>query len=218
MISGRSIPFVIKCRPSLAPRKAEFATAAFRAQKIIEAFARRHGWLDYTREPFFHAMEVYQSQDDLWRRMQQLESLPRERKPPVAGLAAGLLQGMLLAVTPEEYRRIRPEYASKPEGWTRLLAHELAHGLHVRLVKGNENAMGPEWFFEGFAITASGQHLCGSARPGSLAEALSDAAHQGPGSYVFYERAFRFFLERVPLEKMIQKAGSPDFDDWLRSR
>ncbi|MGD9910734.1 MAG: hypothetical protein AB7U79_09100 [Candidatus Izemoplasmatales bacterium] len=50
-------------------------------------------------------------------------------------------------------------YASGIEtfGYEKLIAHELAHAYHIHLLDGIEEKMGPVWFYEGFAIFASGQ-------------------------------------------------------------
>jgi hypothetical protein len=187
-----------------------------RAEQIVRGFAGRYGWLNYLRKPAFESVEIFGSQLDLWRRVQQMENLPAEQEMPTSALAAGVEKGILLAVTPEEYMKIRPEYASLPRAWRRLLAHEMAHQLHERLVK-EPDAMGPTWFFEGFALVAAGQNLCrGVPRIESFDEAMSCASRVGTGSYVFYELALRFFLRRIPIGKMIREAGSKNFEDWLR--
>jgi hypothetical protein len=148
--------------------------------------------------------------------MRDLENIGSEHGLPTDGLAAGLVSRVLLTVTPEEYARARPKYASRNDAWPRLLAHELAHGLHARLVHGNEGAMGPKWFFEGFAIVASGQRLCSGVRPSALDEALLSAHAQGSGSYGVYDCVLRFLLKRLPLEEMVRNAGNANFEDWLR--
>lgn len=189
-----------------------------RAEQIIYSFAKKYGWQNYVQHPSFDSVEIFSSQRELWTRVRELERLPSYEEPLTNALAAVILKRTLLAITLEEYARIRPQYATRKQAWPRLLAHEMAHELHLRLVHANPDAMGPKWFFEGFAIVASGQHLCGHAKAHNLAEAMSDSAHQGPGSYVYYEVAFRFFLKRMALQQLIRRAGSPDFEDWLRNQ
>jgi hypothetical protein len=38
------------------------------------------------------------------------------------------------------------------------MIHEMAHRLHARIV-GDEQKMGPIWFWEGFAVYAADQYL-----------------------------------------------------------
>ena len=34
-------------------------------------------------------------------------------------------------------------------GYEKLIAHELAHAYHIQLLDGDEESMGPVWFYEG---------------------------------------------------------------------
>lgn len=117
---------------------------------------------------------------------------------------------------PEEYSRLRPEYATEPDAWTRLVAHEIVHRLHVAILDGNEEAMGPPWFYEGFAVVGAGQPLGEDIVLTSAAEALSTVKNtQSRGSYRYYAAAVRYFAGRVPLRDLVQHAGRADFESWL---
>ncbi len=112
-----------------------------------------------------------------------------------------------MAVRPETYQSIRPEYARHPQAWTRLLAHEIGHRLHVAILKGNEEAMGPTWFFEAFACMAAGQRLGEPLEFNSLAEVKAGIEDKGPGAYRRYLAALRFMLQKYSLRQLVQKAG-----------
>ncbi len=56
----------------------------------------------------------------------------------------------------KEYAEIYPE-GIEDKSFEKLLTHEMAHRLHIRILDGNEEAMGPIWFFEGFAIYIADQ-------------------------------------------------------------
>jgi hypothetical protein len=214
------LPAVVIRSASLSPdRLPQFNRDVLSALKIVQDFARRYGWQRHLRKPLFESVEIFSSQQELWKRVMQLENLPAGQKMPTRGLAAGVEKNILMTVTTEEYSRIRPEYASRRRAWQRLLAHEMAHVLHERIVHDEPDAMGPRWFFEGFAILAAGQNLCRGLAPiKSFEDAMSNASKEGTGAYICYELALRFFLRRIPLKVMIRKAGSKDFEDWLRMK
>jgi hypothetical protein len=135
-----------------------------------------------------------------------------DERLPIDGLSAAIIKGHLVAVTPEEYWRLRPEYNEISSPWTRLLAHEMSHQLHVRLV-GSEKKMGPQWFYEGFAMHVAGQLF---AKTVSTAHEAKDAIRaKSRGSYARYVAAFEFFLEHIDLNEMLEHASKRDFENWL---
>ncbi|MEQ8167698.1 MAG: hypothetical protein ABRQ38_02290 [Candidatus Eremiobacterota bacterium] len=94
------------------------------------------------------------------------------------------------------------------------MAHEIAHRLHVRILNGNEEAMGPLWFFEGFALYAANQFEDSSLIL-SEEEIGEIIRSEERGSYEKYAFVFRYFLKKKPLEDMIEQAGKKDFIRWL---
>jgi hypothetical protein len=134
---------------------------------------------------------------------------------PTDGLAAALVNGHLIVVTPEEYMKVRPEYASRPDAWARLLAHEMIHIVHERAVGSDCDAMGPKWFFEGLAVLGSDQDLGQRSRFTSAAEALTTVKDDSRGSYARYNEAVGYFAERIPLKELVSRARNDDFEAWL---
>jgi hypothetical protein len=130
---------------------------------------------------------------------------------------AALENRILMAVCPNEFLRLSPEYAKWNDSWQRLLAHEITHRFHVNLLHGNEDAMGPSWFYEGFAVFGAGQNLDEGLMYNSALEALSSVHEKGPLAYRRYVAAVRFFMQTKPLDKLIEHAGKPDFEDWLKA-
>lgn len=118
---------------ALAERRDVFARGILIAESIIADFAFAHGWEAHTQAPLYDDAEVSPDQSALWARLLERAGLPADTPLPTDGLAAGVVRGRLLAVTPEAYRAIRPEYAAQTGAWERLIAHELAHVLHARL-------------------------------------------------------------------------------------
>jgi hypothetical protein len=77
-----------------------------------------------------------------------------------------------MAVSPELYAENYPE-GIEEDSYEKLLAHKIAHGLHIRILNGDEGRMGPTWFFEGFAIYAVEQFRESTCIPSQLRFARS---------------------------------------------
>lgn len=189
-----------------------------RALGVVREAASAHGWVAHIQEPFWDRVEVYDTQAALWSRILQLHGMPADTELPTDGLTAALEKRVLMAVDEQEYARIRPIYAAGREAWRRLLAHEIAHRLHVRVLDGDEDAMGPTWFFEGFATFIADQEL-GEVPPiTSLEDALAAGQAKGDGAYAKYQSAVAWLAERVPLPELVAHAGDVDFEGWLKQR
>jgi len=201
----------------LEARRVEFARAVVEARLITDAFAEAHDWQGFAQIDSFHSVEVYASQRELWERVIQLENLPADARLPTGGFAASIIATVLVAIIPEEYNRLRPEYNVAQDAWVRLLAHEMIHQLHLRIVGDRETAMGPRWFYEAFAIRGAGQHLAGKGEIRNLDEALSAMQARGRGSYARFEQALLYFERRVDLKELVCRAAQENFEAWLRS-
>ncbi|MEZ4224275.1 MAG: hypothetical protein R3B13_25220 [Polyangiaceae bacterium] len=200
---------------ALESRRADFVIGIGRALAGVERFAQDNGWGD-AMDGLYQRAEIFDSQAALWERMRELAKLPVSTAMPTDGLVAGVEGGVLLAVTPEEYTRVRAAYASTGNAWSELIAHELVHRLHVNILGGDEAAMGPQWFYEGFAVLGSGQSFAKQRKFRSNAEALGSAkSAKGSGSYAVYGAALRHFAARVSLAEMIRRAKDADFEAWL---
>ncbi|MBT3218627.1 MAG: hypothetical protein HN348_06005 [Proteobacteria bacterium] len=182
------------------------------AMDIVGHFADQHGWKELAEKPFHHSVEVFDNQEQLWQRILALHELNPETPLPTDGLSAALEKQVLMAVNPLVAQRIRPEY---PQVWEQLLAHEMTHRLHVRVLNGDEDAMGPTWFFEGFAVVGSGQPLGVELSPASAEEALELAHQDGRGSYARYAAALRFFGTKAALPDLVAQAGKEGFEEYL---
>lgn len=207
----------IRLPAGLEARRGEVAASVEKASAIVLGFAKSKGWAKEAALSQFDSVEIYSSQEELWRRMVEINKLPAGSQLPTDGLAAGLESRVLLAVAPEEYKRLRPEYAAQKEAWARLLAHEIIHRLHVQILGGDEDAMGPVWFYEGFAVVGAGQSLKPVAEYKTAQEAFDGVAGKGRGAYARYAAAVRFFMSKVSLPELVKRAGRKDFEDWLRT-
>ncbi|NTW06379.1 MAG: hypothetical protein HGA29_00880 [Syntrophaceae bacterium] len=202
----------LSCPKELSSRHHEFSLCLVDAYAIVEHFATQHGWQKHLKTPFIHSFQIFASQDEMWQKLKELTGV-QEKHPPTDGLSSALVSGNLLAVTPEEYERLRPEYTHIDKAWTRLLAHEIIHQLHIRII-GNEKRMGPKWFYEGFAMYAAGQRIT-DQQPSSIAEATESMHAESRGSYAKFEAVFEYFLERIELKILLKQASRHDFQTWL---
>jgi hypothetical protein len=204
------IPLVLP--PPLEAERPALDDALAAAQRRMRDFAPGNGWGQHVREPFAVRAEIFDTQDGFIAGLLANTGiagpveLPRE-------VSAALENGVLQAVSPQVYHDIYPE-GREQRAFEKLLAHEMAHRLHVRILGGDEEAMGPVWFFEGFALAAADQFPDALAAPD---EAWSIIGQTQRGSYRNYAAVMRLFLERASLADMVARAGKPGFTDWLRS-
>lgn len=182
-------------------------SAVARAQGRIDRFAAEHGWEDKCRPFAYDSVEIYRSDMSLADRVRDMYNLGPDVElpgPPVAGCE----KRVLMAVSPEAFERLRPDQ-TEPLAFEKLLAHEIGHRLHVEILDGNEDAMGPRWFYEGFAVVSSGQLQRGPAEP-SEARILMDS-----NSYESYGKLLRLLLTKWDMRTLVLEAGKPGFEDWI---
>ena len=83
-------------------------------------------------------------------------------KGSVPSTVVGAIVGDALFVVSEPlYFQTFPGHVERD--YEKLLTHELAHRYHQDLVDGDADAMGPIWFFEGFATLAADQYVRAAA-------------------------------------------------------
>lgn len=207
------VPLILT--PDLEPRRDFFESEYLGAQRMVRAFAKKHGWEALTDEPFMDKVEIYGNKPDFDERMIELTGADPATSLP-ATYSAGLEGRVLIAISPEIYWE---NYADgREEGaHEKLLAHEIFHRLHVRILKGDEDAMGPIWFFEGFAIYACGQ-FAHNAPELSEEEIWKIVNSKERGSYKKYATVIRHFLKKRTIEELVGQAGKPDFIKWLKNK
>ncbi len=206
-----SVAARLRCPPQMEHRRVEFATMVVDAYSIVRRFAVDHQYGAHLEPSLFGSVEIFATEEKLIQRLSSVTTLPC-RRPEGEVLCAALVSAVLMAVTPEEYASLRPEYASIDRAWTRLLAHEMAHELHSR-VAGGQESMGPRWFYEGFAMYVAGQFF--HEKVSTAEEAGAAIAATSRGSYAKYVAAFRFFVERLGIKQLLAHAHRKGFEEWL---
>ena len=178
----------------LEARKPEFSEYLAAAKLRLEKFAGQYGWQYLTDKTFVDSWEIYDDKRDFDRRICELAGVATDTKLP-ATYSGALERRVLVTVTPGLYLANYPQ-GDEPEAFAKLLCHEMAHRLHIRILDGNEEAMGPVWFYEGFALFAAGQ-FADSYQPLAENELLGIFAESERGDYRRYAHAFRQLAGRV---------------------
>ncbi|MGE0326696.1 MAG: hypothetical protein AB7S68_30490 [Polyangiaceae bacterium] len=203
--------------PKLEAERDSFEADLDLAFATVNRFAAEYHW-DIRAEDLIVDWEVFDTQAALWKRVLELEGLPADTPLPPTGLSATIEDGHLLAVAPMEYQRLHPEYQHGGSAWPELLAHELVHGLHVSILHGNADAMGPTWFYEGLAVVGSGQPFGLERHFDSNQAALAAVKQAHESDYATHAAVVRYFMTKVPLTELIQQAKDPNFEAWLSGR
>ncbi len=126
---------------------------------------------------------------------------------------AALENRTLVSVSPEFYTKAYPE-GIEDQSFEKLLTHEIAHRLHIRILNGDEEAMGPIWFYEGFAIYVANQ-FAESNIVLNREEMIQIMKEPERGSYLKYNYIFRYFVTKMSLKELILKAKNENFNEEL---
>lgn len=203
----------IQLATALEPQRALLYSTLLAAQRRLANLALRHGWQACVKEPFAKQFRVYADKAAFDHDLLEICGLETTLEIPKTYCAA-LEQGVLMSVSPELYRRLYPE-GDEENAFEKLLTHEMAHRLHIRLLDGNEEAMGPVWFYEGFALYAAGQ-LEQAAPHLETSEIWAVVSAEERMDYRRYVTAFRYFLDKAAIHQLIEMAGKAEFVDWLK--
>ncbi len=200
---------------SLKKKKGGYERTILNAQRSLRAFAEKYGWGALTDEPFLKSARIFDDQGIFIRNLLEVTGAPEATELP-GTVSACLENDILMSVSPELYAIIYPE-GIEERSFEKLIIHEMAHRLHIRILEGDENKMGPVWFFEGFALFAAGQFekALPLLNPVEIRKIMSDDRR---GSYRKYAEMFRFFTRNFGLKDLIEKAYDPDFTIWLEKK
>jgi hypothetical protein len=197
---------------ALEPQRASLERLLLAAQRRLKDFALKQHWNEYIQEPFAESVHFYAGKAAFDHDFVKVFSLDPALEIPKT-FCAMLEQGVLRSVSPELYRSAYPE-GDEEDAFEKLLAHEMAHRLHIRILHGNEEAMGPVWFYEGFALYAAGQ-LEKTATLLKTADLWAVVASDERQDYRRYVTVLQYFLRKTSLHALVDRAGRNDFVKWL---
>jgi len=199
--------------PSLEQCRTSLEKQLLNAQRRLRDFARHYHWEKHAEECFMEQAKIFDTQEKFIQELKNLLQLPEDFELPKT-ISACLEKRVLVAISSDLYKIIYPEGYEK-NFYEKLMTHELAHRLHIRILDGNEENMGQIWFFEGFALFAAGQFCNDKKKPGNVWEIITSTKR---GSYQEYARVFRYFANIIPLPVLIEHAGEQDFSVWLKNK
>jgi len=199
------------------PRPSDYPKSCSRididkARQIVRSFAEKHELTDALPALDEVRGYIFTDQRALCRYLTDQE---HELGPFPPGLIATTIENRILIVSQDEVRRLRPEFIRIKNGWHKIIAHEMTHILHLTLVDGDSDALGPEWFFEGLACFAAQQTFDISFETETPQQVLEAVQQRDRQRYGRYEAAIRYFCRRRSLREMIDRAKHPKFEEWL---
>ena len=203
----------VQLTESLEQQRSTFQEIIIAAQRRLRSFAQKHNWHNHTQQPFAKLFQIYSDKKSFDHNLLSTCGLDTNTKLP-ATYCAALEQEILMSVSPDLYRSLYPDGDEK-DAFEKLLAHEMAHRLHIRILNGDENAMGAVWFYEGFALYAAGQFEKNAPRL-NTAEIWTIVNDPERGSYKKYASVFQYFLKKVPIHQLVENAAKDDFANWLK--
>jgi len=203
----------IQLSESLEPQHDLLHSTFLAAQRRLRDFAHKHNWETQIKEPFAKLFHVYADKTSFDHNLLKICGLDTALELPSTYCAA-LEQDVLMSVSPELYRTLYPE-GDEESAFEKLLTHEMAHRLHIRILGGDENAMGAVWFYEGFALYAASQFEK-NAPALNTAEIWDIVNDPERGSYRRYASVFQYFVGRASIQQLTKMAAKVEFLDWLR--
>lgn len=205
--------FPLTLGKTLEPDRASLRVVVRDAQRRVVRFAALHGWTNLVEKPFAKEARIFDTKPDFDRTLIGISGAPPTTILPRT-YSAALEQEILFCVSPSLYSANYADGASDPAAFEKLLAHEIAHRLHVRILDGHEDDMGPIWFFEGFALYAAGQFAHDPPADADLVSKTIGSSKRG--NYRDYARVFRHLAKRVAVPELIRQAAKPGFGEWVK--
>jgi hypothetical protein len=199
----------------LEQRRQEFMDYLIMAEKNIKRFSEENSWLELAGESVFDSVMIFDDKQKFNITLLKVAKADTTMELPDSYCAA-LENRTLMAVTPEFYAKVYPQ-GIEENSYAKLLTHEIAHRLHVRILQGNEEAMGPVWFYEGFALFAADQFVHSVVKLDKK-EMLELMTNPERGNYEKYNFIFRYFANKLSLHELISKAKDENFNAWLISQ
>ncbi|MCK5398877.1 hypothetical protein KAJ26_02550 [bacterium] len=201
------IPIILS--PELEHERELLNSWIIKAQKELKAFACKFEWEGLMDKPFAKSAEIYDKKSEYDYRLKELCNVDQSVQLPKE-YSAALEEDIFISVSPELYSKNYPD-GIEDDSFQKLITHEMAHRLHVRILKGDEDAMGPIWFFEGFALFAAGQFI-NDPIDMQIEDMISIITNKERGSYRLYAKLFRNLLKTMSLTELVSQAGGPEFN------
>ncbi|WP_330948718.1 hypothetical protein [Virgibacillus sp. MG-45] len=194
--------------PTEENRRNEFELKISNAQRRISEFASAYQWSKYLSTPLINKLQICSTKEQFDKEVKLAFHLDPETNIPKT-YSAVITNDILLAVTPETYAKNYP-IGQEENAYEKLLAHELAHAFHIRILEGKEDEMGPRWFYEGFALLAANQfqHVTDKMKKADMQKIINTDESV---SYVYYRQIMDELLCQMDLKVAVNCARAQDF-------
>ena len=142
----------------------------------------------------------------------------------IPGTFAGTVEGHSLFLVSrgayqEIWQKLYPTWSWTEQTYHQLVVHELAHRAHEEFAiasYGSAEAMGPTWFFEGFAVTCAGQFETDSQMMGCEELQEQVGSERMPEvSYPIYGHIVRSLADKYGMKVLVTRASEPGFPQFL---
>ena len=203
------IPLILN--ESVEVSKQKLKDHLIKAQINIKNFAQKHNWDNYLEKPFINKVYIFKNQSNLKKELTKITNAKMDDFPDK--ISAVVVDRKLYILSPEAYLKVYPE-GNEKSYYEKLITHELAHQFHMRILKGKENAMGPIWFYEGFAIFVADQFKDFKMDSSDICKVINSNKRV---SYKYYGAVIRFLLKYFSLKELVKNAKRDDFIDWLKN-
>ena len=180
-----------------------------KAQIRLKEFSIKYGWENNIQKPFLSNIYIYDNQSKLINKLVEITNLNKEDFPEK--ISAVINNRKLYILSPKAYLKVYPE-GNEDKAYEKLITHELAHQLHLRILNGKDELMGPIWFYESFAIFAADQFKNYNLESSVIWEVIKSEERI---SYKYYGAIIRFLLNKTTLNQLVEKAKKEDFIDWI---
>ncbi len=186
--------------------KEQFQDTYTRASKRLSLFYSNHKLDNNTDSThLIEKVEIYSNKNTFDKKLIQLS---QGKMTSVPKTFVGLSDKKILRVVSwPVYKEIHPN--DSLEDYEKVLTHEIAHQLHVRLLNGKESLMGPIWFFEGFAVLAANQYEDFEVNDSDKIEVVLNPER---GNYKSYGSVMRKLVKLKPLSELIKMTKDPKFN------
>jgi hypothetical protein len=116
-----------------------------KAQQRLQRFSARYGWQEFMNPPFIRKARIFDDRPGFDQYLHQVGKVDPAVVFPVT-FSAALEEEEFVAVSPELYIKNYPD-GDEPDFYEKLITHEMAHRLQVRILRGQED----KWARFGFS-------------------------------------------------------------------
>jgi len=207
-----TVPVILPA--SLEPQRQEIEAYFSKARVRSIRFAKENNLESYWK-CFIDRAQIYDSKKDFDRAMLAASGENPDTQVPKT-FSAVLENRVFMGVSPKLYAENCPKCVDT-DYYEKIIAHEIAHRLHVSILGGKEDDMGPVWFYEGFAVYAAGQFE-NSTLAMTPSEMLTAVDSPERGDYRSYLLIFKHLRTKALVPELVSKARKKDFMDWVHEQ